>query len=48
MYFLLQCDDSTGLSDTAQLFVFIRMIFKDFTSKEKLLWILCNYFERKN
>ncbi|KAG8237504.1 hypothetical protein J437_LFUL017538 [Ladona fulva] len=31
------CDESTDISDTAQLLVFVRMVFKDFTSKEELL-----------
>lgn len=35
--FSLQLDESTDISDTAQLLVFIRMVFEDFTSKEELL-----------
>jgi hypothetical protein len=33
-YFSLQLDESTDISDVAQLCVFIRMIFGDFTVKE--------------
>ncbi|KAG8234336.1 hypothetical protein J437_LFUL014902 [Ladona fulva] len=35
------CDESTDISDTAQSLVFVRMVFKDFTSKEELLE--CSY-----
>lgn len=38
--FSLQCDESTDISDTAQLLVFIRMVFGDFTSKEELLGMI--------
>ena len=38
--FSLQCDESTDISDTAQLLVFIRMVFEDFTSKEELLGMI--------
>ncbi|XP_067132090.1 general transcription factor II-I repeat domain-containing protein 2A-like [Centruroides vittatus] len=38
--FSLQCDESTDISDTAQLLVFIRMVFKDFTCKEELLGMI--------
>ncbi|XP_075210345.1 general transcription factor II-I repeat domain-containing protein 2-like [Lycorma delicatula] len=38
--FSLQCDESTDISDTAQLIVFVRMVFKDFTSKEELLGMI--------
>lgn len=33
----MQADESTDISDTAQLLVFIRILIDDFTSKEKLL-----------
>lgn len=35
--FSLQFDESTDITDTAQLLVFIRMVFKDFSTKEELL-----------
>ena len=35
--FLLQFDESTDITDTAQLLVFIRMVFEDFSTKEELL-----------
>ena len=38
--FSLQFDESTDVSDTAQLCVFIRMVFTDMTAKEELLTIL--------
>ena len=38
--FSLQLDESTDISDTAQLCVFIRMVFTDMTAKEELLPIL--------
>lgn len=38
--FSLQLDESTDLSDTAQLCIFIRMVFKDMTAKEELLTML--------
>ncbi|KAJ4922048.1 hypothetical protein JOQ06_021512 [Pogonophryne albipinna] len=38
--FSLQLDESTDVSDTAQLCVFIRMVFTDMTAKEELLTIL--------
>ncbi|XP_067118586.1 general transcription factor II-I repeat domain-containing protein 2-like [Centruroides vittatus] len=38
--FSLQCDESTDISDTAQLLVSIRMVFKDFTCKEELLGMI--------
>lgn len=38
--FSLQCDESTDISDTAQLLVFIRLVFEDFTSKEELLGMI--------
>ena len=37
--FSLQLDESTDVSDTAQLCVFIRMVFTDMTAKEELLTI---------
>ncbi|CAM4650791.1 unnamed protein product [Leuciscus chuanchicus] len=39
-WFSLQCDESVDLSDTAQLAVFIRMVFVDFSSKEEFLTLL--------
>ncbi len=36
-WFSLQCDESVDLSDTAQLAVFIRMVFDDFSTKEEFL-----------
>ncbi|KAI9999434.1 hypothetical protein NQD34_018211 [Periophthalmus magnuspinnatus] len=38
--FSLQLDESTDVSDTAQLCVFIRMVFSDMTAKEELLTLL--------
>ncbi|GLV31379.1 hypothetical protein CBL_20013 [Carabus blaptoides fortunei] len=38
--FSLQCHESTDISDTAQLLIFIRMVFKVFTSKEELLGMI--------
>ena len=38
--FSLQCDESTDVIDTAQLLVFIRMVFEDLTTKEELLGML--------
>lgn len=38
--FSLQCDESTDIRDTAQLLVFIRMVFEDFTSKEEMLGMI--------
>lgn len=38
--FSLQIDESTDVSDTAQLIVFIRMLMNDFTSKEELLCMI--------
>ncbi|KAJ4946083.1 hypothetical protein JOQ06_023758 [Pogonophryne albipinna] len=38
--FSLQLDESTDVSDTAQLCVFIWMVFTDMTAKEELLTIL--------
>ncbi|GFX38690.1 uncharacterized protein TNCV_4187791 [Trichonephila clavipes] len=36
----LHFDESTDISGIAQLFVFVRMVFEDMTSKEKLLTII--------
>lgn len=38
--FSLQLDECTDISDTAQLCVFIRMVFKDMTAREELLTLL--------
>ncbi|RVE42541.1 hypothetical protein evm_012821 [Chilo suppressalis] len=38
--FSLQFDESTDVTDTAQLLVFIRMVFKDFSTKEELLGMI--------
>lgn len=38
--FSLQLDESTDVSDTAQLCIFIRMVFTDMTAKEELLTML--------
>jgi len=40
--FSLQIDESTDVSDTAQLIVFIRMLMNNFTSN------LHNFYKRKN
>ncbi|XP_050508156.1 general transcription factor II-I repeat domain-containing protein 2-like [Diabrotica virgifera virgifera] len=37
VYFSLQLDESTDVVDTAQMTVFVRMVFSDFTIKEDLL-----------
>ncbi|KAL2097960.1 hypothetical protein ACEWY4_007167 [Coilia grayii] len=39
-YFSLQLDESLDLTDTAQLVVFVRMVFEDFTTKEDILTLL--------
>ena len=39
-FFSLQFDESTDIVDTAELIVFIRMIFSDFSIKEEFLTIL--------
>ncbi|GFU95718.1 uncharacterized protein TNCV_4889071 [Trichonephila clavipes] len=36
----LQFDESTDISDIAQLCIFVRMVFEDLTSKEELLTII--------
>ena len=38
--FSLQLEESTDISDTAQLCIYIRMVFADMTTKEELLTIL--------
>lgn len=40
IFFSLQLDESTDIKDTAQLSVFIKLVFKDFTIKEEFLDIL--------
>uniref|UniRef100_A0A6P7GA77 General transcription factor II-I repeat domain-containing protein 2A-like n=1 Tax=Diabrotica virgifera virgifera TaxID=50390 RepID=A0A6P7GA77_DIAVI len=40
IFFSLQFDESTDISDTSQLAIFVRMIFDDFTSKEELVKII--------
>ena len=39
-YFSLQFDESCDATDTAQLTVFARMVFKDFSTKEELLKLI--------
>ncbi|KAG7520096.1 hypothetical protein JOB18_023114 [Solea senegalensis] len=39
-WFSIQCDESVDSSSTAQLMVFIRMVFDDFSTKEELLTLL--------
>lgn len=39
-FFSLQLDESTDISDTAQLCVIIKMVFNDFTTKEEFLMLL--------
>lgn len=39
-FFSLQLNESTDVSDTAQLCIFIRMVFTDMTAKEELLTVL--------
>ncbi|XP_060754276.1 general transcription factor II-I repeat domain-containing protein 2-like [Neoarius graeffei] len=39
-YFSIQCDKSVDKTSTAQLMVFIRMVFSDFTVKEEMLTLL--------
>lgn len=38
--FSLQLDESTDISDTAQLLIFIRMVFGDFSTREELLTMI--------
>lgn len=39
-YFSLQLDESTDVVDTAQLAVFVRMVFEDFETKEELVKVV--------
>ncbi|KAL7381747.1 hypothetical protein ABVT39_010657 [Epinephelus coioides] len=39
-WFSIQCDDSVDSSDTAQLAVFIHIVFDDFSTKEEFLTLL--------
>ena len=39
-YFSLQFDESTDIVDTAQLAVFVRMVFEDFETKEELVQVM--------
>ncbi|XP_069498771.1 general transcription factor II-I repeat domain-containing protein 2B-like [Ambystoma mexicanum] len=39
-FFSIQCDESVDASDTAQLALFARMVFEDFTNKEEFLTLL--------
>ena len=39
-FFSLQCDESTDISNTAQLNIFIRMIFEDSSVKEDILSVI--------
>ncbi|XP_014240057.1 protein FAM200A-like [Cimex lectularius] len=39
-YFSLQFDESTDMTDTAQLCIFIRMVFNDMLAKEEFLTII--------
>ena len=39
-WFSIQCDESVDSASTAQLMIFIRMVFDDFSTKEELLTIL--------
>uniref|UniRef100_A0AAQ5Y107 HAT C-terminal dimerisation domain-containing protein n=1 Tax=Amphiprion ocellaris TaxID=80972 RepID=A0AAQ5Y107_AMPOC len=39
-WYSIQCDESVDSSDTAQLAVFIRMVFEDFSTKEEFLALL--------
>ncbi|CAL9688304.1 unnamed protein product [Knipowitschia caucasica] len=39
-WFSLQCDESVDASDTAQLALFVRMVFEDFSTKEEFLTLL--------
>uniref|UniRef100_A0AAV2MK93 Uncharacterized protein n=1 Tax=Knipowitschia caucasica TaxID=637954 RepID=A0AAV2MK93_KNICA len=39
-WFSIQCDESVDASDTAQLAVFVRMVFEDFSTKEEFLTLL--------
>lgn len=39
-WFSIQCDESVDNSSTAQLMIFIRIVFDDFSTKEELLTLL--------
>uniref|UniRef100_A0A3B3HZV5 Uncharacterized protein n=1 Tax=Oryzias latipes TaxID=8090 RepID=A0A3B3HZV5_ORYLA len=39
-WFSVQCDESVDSASTAQLMIFIRMVFEDFSTKEELLTLL--------
>lgn len=39
-WFSIQCDESVDSTSTAQLMIFIRMVFDDFSTKEELLTLL--------
>ena len=39
-WFSMQCDESIDRASTAQLMIFIRMVFDDFSTKEELLTLL--------
>jgi hypothetical protein len=39
-YFSLQLDESTDIVDTAQLAIFVRMVFEDFGTKEELVKVV--------
>lgn len=39
-YFAMQLDESTDITDTAQLLVFVRMIFEDFSTKEEMVNVI--------
>ncbi|XP_056912889.1 L-xylulose reductase isoform X1 [Takifugu flavidus] len=39
-WFSIQCDESVDSASTAQLMIFIRMVFDDFSTKEELLTLL--------
>lgn len=39
-YFSLQLDESTDIVDTAQLVIFVRMVFENFETKEELVKVV--------
>ncbi|CAK6967391.1 hypothetical protein PFLUV_G00138310 [Scomber scombrus] len=39
-WFSIQCDESVDSSSTAQLLIFVRMVFEDFSTREELLTLL--------
>ncbi|KAM9726312.1 general transcription factor II-I repeat domain-containing protein 2B-like [Menidia menidia] len=39
-WFSIQCDESVDSSSTAQLSIFVRMVFEDFSTREELLTLL--------